>query len=88
MILRKTPEEVEELIEVIAKRAVESGVHKALKDLGLHDEQAKRDIREVRDLLDAWRNTKRTAWQTLIRWVTTGILGLMAAFIALSIYQK
>ena len=77
MMTRKSPEEIEKVIEDIARRAVESGVQKALKDIGLHDEEARRDIRDIRNLLDAWRKTKRTAWNTTVRWATTGLLGYL-----------
>ncbi|WP_342780510.1 DUF6127 family protein [Arenimonas fontis] len=32
---------------------------------------AARDLRELRDLLEAWRDARRTAWQTTIKVVTT-----------------
>lgn len=34
-------------------------------------------IRELRDLLEAWRDARRTAWQTTIKVVTTGILAAL-----------
>ena len=32
---------------------------------------------ELRDLLEAWRDARRTAWQTTIKVVTTGILAAL-----------
>ena len=34
-------------------------------------------VRELRDLLEAWRDARRTAWQTTIKVVTTGILAAL-----------
>jgi hypothetical protein len=36
-----------------------------------------RDIRELRDLLEAWRDARRTAWQTTVKVITTGILAAL-----------
>jgi hypothetical protein len=40
----------------------------------LENGHAARDIRELRDLLEAWRDARHTAWQTVIKVATTGIL--------------
>ncbi|KAA2283263.1 hypothetical protein F0415_12460, partial [Arenimonas fontis] len=42
-----------------------------LAHLGLENGHAARDLRELRDLLEAWRDARRTAWQTTIKVVTT-----------------
>ena len=52
---------------------------RALADVGLVDEDAASDIRDLRSLLSAVRIAKRTAWQTVVRLITTGlILALIA----------
>ncbi|WP_303785645.1 DUF6127 family protein [Azovibrio restrictus] len=38
---------------------------------------AARDLRELRDLLEAWRDARRTAWQTTIKVATTAILAAL-----------
>jgi hypothetical protein len=48
-----------------------------LAHLGLENGHAARDIRELRDLLEAWRDARRTAWQTTIKVATTGILAAL-----------
>ena len=48
----------------------------ALPILGWRSSAAK-DIRELRDLLEAWRDARRTAWQTTIKVITTGILAAL-----------
>ena len=68
-------EEFEKLLE----QAAERGASRALADVGLDGKDAASDIRELRGLLEAFNTAKHTAWQTLIRITTTGlILALMA----------
>ncbi len=68
-------EEFEEMLN----RAAERGALRALADVGLDGEDAAEDIRELRSLLQALNLAKRTAWQTIVRIMTTGlILALMA----------
>jgi len=48
-------------------------------DVGLEGDDAAHDIRELRDLLDAFNTAKRTAWLTVIKIITTGfVLALIA----------
>lgn len=73
--VRMPEEEFEELLELAAQR----GAKKALADVGLVDEYAANDIRDLRSLLGAFRVAKHTAWSTVVRLITTGlILALMA----------
>jgi hypothetical protein len=68
-------EEFEKLLE----QAAELGARRALADVGLDGEDAAHDIRELRSLLEAFNTAKNTAWKTVIRITTTGlILALMA----------
>ncbi len=48
-------------LEAMIQRAAEAGAKKALRDVGLQDDDAVHDMREIRDLLDSWRSAKRTA---------------------------
>ncbi len=65
--------------EKLLEQAAERGARRALADVGLDGEDAASDIRELRGLLEAFNTAKHTAWQTLIRITTTGlILALMA----------
>ena len=57
--------------------AAERGAERVLAHLGLENGHAARDIRELRDLLEAWRDARRTAWQTVIKVATTGILAIL-----------
>jgi hypothetical protein len=71
LLLRK--EDFEELLD----RAAERGAERVLAHLGLENGHAARDIRDLRDLLEAWRDARRTAWQTTVKGVTTGILAAL-----------
>lgn len=57
--------------------AAERGAERVLAHLGLENGHAARDIRELRDLLEAWRDARRTAWQTTVKVVTTGLLAVI-----------
>ncbi|MCH8860906.1 MAG: hypothetical protein IID51_00145 [Proteobacteria bacterium] len=66
-------------LRAIVEEASSTGAARALALCGLQDEAAGNDIRELRNLLEAWRDARRTAWRTLIRWISTAlILALMA----------
>lgn len=71
LLLRK-----EDFDELLA-HAAERGAERVLSHLGLENGHAARDIRELRDLLDAWRDARHTAWQTTIKVITTGILAAL-----------
>ena len=50
-----------------------------MADVGLDGEDAAADIRELRGLLDALNTAKQTAWQTVVKIVTTDfVLALVA----------
>ena len=66
----------EDFDELLA-HAAERGAERVLAHLGLENGHAARDIRELRDLLEAWRDARRTAWQTTVKVVTTGILAAL-----------
>jgi 2-iminoacetate synthase ThiH len=70
-----SPEVIEEMITRAAKR----GAREALESIGLHDESASEDVREMRNLLDAWRSTKRTVWSQIVKAATMAVLGAIAA---------
>ena len=43
------------------------------------------DIRDLRGLIDAWREARRTAWQTTIKVLTTGVLAALLVGIAIKL---
>jgi hypothetical protein len=50
----------------------------ALKEVGLHDEEAGDDVRDLRSLITDWRGIKKTIWTTIARAGTMFVLGLLA----------
>jgi 2-iminoacetate synthase ThiH len=68
-----------EVIEDMINRAAKRGAKEALESIGLHDENAGDDMRELRGLLDAWRSTKQTVWSQIVKAATMAVLGAMAA---------
>ncbi len=65
--------------------AAERGAERVLAHLGLENGHAARDIRELRNLLEAWRDARRTAWQTTVKVITTGILAVLLAGAAIKL---
>lgn len=65
--------------EKLLEQAAELGARRALADVGLDGPEAADDIRELRGLLEAFNAAKHTAWQTVIRLVTTGFLLALVA---------
>ena len=48
-----------------------------LKEVGLHDEDAGNDVRDLRSLITDWRGMKNIVWQTVARAGTVFVLGLL-----------
>jgi len=78
--LKISPEELEAMLDKSAKRALES--------IGLTDENAARDIREMRSLLDAWRDTRKSIWNTTVKIGTVAILTFIAGAVWMSFNGK
>jgi 2-iminoacetate synthase ThiH len=68
-----------EVIEQMISRAAKQGARAALESIGLHDESAGEDLKELRNLLDAWRSTKKTIWSQVVKATTMAVLGAIAA---------
>ncbi len=73
--------EFEQLLELAAER----GARKALADVGLDGKDAASDIRDLRSLLGCMRLAKRTAVQTSVRLITTGIILALMAGVAVKL---
>ena len=71
--------------DAILEQAAEKGAERCLAHLGLENGHAARDIRELRDLLHAWRDARRTVWQTAIKVLTTGLLAALIVGIAIKL---
>lgn len=69
----------EQQFEAMLERAAKRGAQEALESIGLHDDSAVHDVRELRGLLDAWRGAKKTVWKTFTQAFTMLMLGALAA---------
>lgn len=65
-------------LRAIAEEAGELGATRALTRLGLADDGAERDVAELRELLGAWRDAKRSAWKAIVGWVCAAVLAALA----------
>jgi hypothetical protein len=68
----------EQQLNLLIEKAAERGARRALESVGLHDENAGKDIHDLRTLIDGWRQTRSTITKTITQWVTMGILGALA----------
>jgi len=71
--------------EAMLARAAEKGARRALADVGLDGPEAAIDVHDLRTLLESLRMARRTAWQTTIRLITTGLLLALIAGIAVKL---
>jgi len=74
-----TPEDLEAMLDRAARR----GAKEALRSIGLLDDDAHRDITEMRSLIEAWRDTRKSIWTTAIKVTTVAVL----TFIAGAVYM-
>ncbi|MFL0413022.1 DUF6127 family protein [uncultured Sphingomonas sp.] len=65
-------------LRAIIEEAGELGATRALRRLGLADDAATRDLAELRELLTAWRDAKRTAWKAFAGWIAALVLAVLA----------
>lgn len=56
-------------LRAIAEEAGELGAARALARLDLDDPAAAKDMAELRELLSAWRDAKRSVWKAALSWV-------------------
>jgi len=65
-------------LEAMLDRAARRGAKEALRSIGLLDDDAHKDITEMRSLLEAWRDTRKSIWNTTIRVATVSVLTFIA----------
>ena len=74
--LKLSSEELEAMLDRSAKRALES--------IGLTDDNAAKDLQELRSLLDAWRDTRKSIWNTTVKILTVATLTFIAGAVWMS----
>ena len=73
---------VDNELQGLLEQASETGARRALAGLGLDDASAAKDMGELRELLSAWRDAKRSARKAAIGWVVRMVLALLLIGIA------
>jgi len=69
-------------LRALIEEASGAGAERALAALGLEGEGARRDMDELRELLRAWRDAKRSAWKAAVTWATRIFLAALVAAMA------
>ena len=72
--VKLSPEELEDMLDRAARR----GAKEALRSIGLLDDAAHKDITEMRSLIEAWRDTRKSIWETITKLVTVAVLTFIA----------
>ena len=63
--------------ELALRKIIREEMKLALKEVGLHDEEAGDDVRDLRSLITDWRGIKKIVWQTVAKVGTMFVLGLL-----------
>jgi len=72
-------------LEMMLARAAEEGARRALNDVGLGGKDAVLTIHDMRSLLECIQFVRRTAVQTAVNVITTGVLVALLAGIAMKL---
>ena len=64
-------------LQAIVEEAAEAGAARALKRLGLMDEKAGDDIQELRELVQGWRDVKKSALRSFASWLARALITLL-----------
>jgi uncharacterized protein (DUF2235 family) len=70
-------------LRALVEEASQAGAERALDALGLGGPGARRDMDELRQLLQAWRDAKRSAWKAVIGWLVR--LGLALVLVGMAV---
>jgi hypothetical protein len=66
-------------LEEILQKASQKGARMALSELGLNDEKAPTDIRDLRELIKAFRMAKKDSFKIFIKCILLGFMTLVTA---------
>jgi len=69
-------------LRAIIEEASELGADRVLLRMGMGDPAALADLSELRQLLQAWRDAKASAWKAVVTWLVRGALALLLLGIA------
>lgn len=63
-------------LRAIVEEASDMGAVRALSRLGLSDDDAHGDVRELRELLSSWREVRKSAFRAAMGWLMRLLIGL------------
>jgi hypothetical protein len=63
-------------LRALVEEACEVGAARALRTLGLMDDKAGPDIIELRQLIQGWRDAKKSALSAVITWIIRTLVAL------------
>lgn len=69
-------------LRAIIEETSEMAAARVLERIGLADDNAVDDLGELRELLQAWRDAKSSAWKAAVEWMVRGVLALLLIGIA------
>lgn len=72
-------------LRALIEEASEVGAERALGALGLAGPEARRDMDELRELLRAWRDAKKSAAREVVSWAVRIALALLVAGMAVKL---
>ncbi len=72
--IKLTTEEREDMLDKAGRR----WAREALRSIGRLDDDAQKDIIEMRSLLEAWRDTRKSIWSTVVKLATVALLTFIA----------
>jgi hypothetical protein len=68
----------EDRLRLIVQEAVREEIDRAFKAVGLHDDDAPSDVRDLRGLLKTYKQAQSTILKTMLTFITLGFLGLVS----------
>lgn len=74
-----------ETLRLLVEEAGEAGAARVLERLGLDDAGAAKDMAELRELLAAWRDAKRSAVSAVAQWCVRMLLALVLVGLAVKL---
>ena len=69
-------------LRALIEEATEAGAARALAHIGLHDDRAGADIIELRQLIQGWRDAKRSAVSAVVTWAVRAAVAALLVWIA------
>jgi len=69
-------------LRAIVEEASELGAARTLARMGLCEPGASDDLAQLRELIRAWRDAKRSAWRAVVDWAVRGLLAMVLVGLA------